>query len=154
MRRFWWNHAKDVAKPAENPLRIMDLSHHHHFTSSYCIRNFLCFRHPAIRASLIQNNVIPIYEATDKSFPSFKKIMALHSHWKKIQTYFTVYSNDTIFILGDGLTRLLLRWYLLLLRWEKSAPLLSCSWIFPGLNQGRGAGRDSNPGLPYSSPAH
>jgi hypothetical protein len=26
---------------------------------------------------------------------------------------------DTIFILGDGLTRLLLRWYLLLLCWEK-----------------------------------
>jgi hypothetical protein len=29
---------------------------------------------------------------------------------------FLVYSIDTIFILGKGLTRLLLRWYLLLLR--------------------------------------
>jgi hypothetical protein len=37
---------------------------------------------------------------------------------------------------------LLLRWYLLLFRWEKSAPLL------PGLKQGRGAGREWNPGLP------
>jgi hypothetical protein len=37
-----------------------------------------------------------------------------------------------LFILGDGLTRLLLRWYLLLLRWEKSAQLLSCSWTFLG----------------------
>jgi hypothetical protein len=45
---------------------------------------------------------------------------------------FPVYIIDTLFILGDGLTLLLLRWYLLLqvLRWEKSAPLLSCSWIF------------------------
>jgi hypothetical protein len=59
---------------------------------------------------------------------------------------FSVYSNDKIFILGDVLTRpllrwyllpmswylQLLRWYLLLLRWEKSAPFLSCSWIFLG----------------------
>jgi hypothetical protein len=44
----------------------------------------------------------------------------------------SVYSIDTIFILGDGLTRLLLRWYLLLLRWEKSAPILFCSRIFLG----------------------
>jgi len=43
---------------------------------------------------------------------------------------FSVYSIDTIFILGDGLTRLLLRWYLLLLRWQKPAQLLSCSWTF------------------------
>jgi hypothetical protein len=35
------------------------------------------------------------------------------------------YSIYIIFILGDGLTRLLLRW-------EKSAPLLSCSWTFLG----------------------
>jgi hypothetical protein len=53
---------------------------------------------------------------------------------------------STVFILGDRLTRLLLRWYLLLLRWEKSAPLL------PGLNQGQGAWRESNPGVPYSNP--
>jgi hypothetical protein len=60
--------------------------------------------------------------------------------------HYSVYSIDTTFILGDGLTRLLrrwfllllpwylllLRWYLLLLRWEKSAQLLSCSWIFLG----------------------
>jgi hypothetical protein len=52
---------------------------------------------------------------------------------------FSVFSIDTIFILGDGLTRLLLRWYLLLLRWyllllgwEKSAQLLSCSMTFLG----------------------
>ncbi len=38
---------------------------------------------------------------------------------------FSVYSIDTIFILGDGLIRLLLRW-------EKSAPILFCSWIFLG----------------------
>jgi hypothetical protein len=31
-----------------------------------------------------------------------------------------------------GLIRLLLRWNLLLLRWEKSAPILFCSWIFLG----------------------
>jgi hypothetical protein len=43
-----------------------------------------------------------------------------------------IYSIDTIFILDDGLTRLLLRWYLLLLRWEKSAPIPFCSWIFLG----------------------
>jgi hypothetical protein len=47
-----------------------------------------------------------------------------------------VYSIDTIFILGDGLTRLLLRWNLLLLRWEKSAPILFCSWIFLGWTKG------------------
>jgi hypothetical protein len=35
-------------------------------------------------------------------------------------TLFIYFVIDTIFILGDGLTRLLLRW-------EKSAPLLSCS---------------------------
>jgi hypothetical protein len=55
----------------------------------------------------------------------------------------SVYSIDTIFILGDGLTRLLLRW-------EKSASFLM---DFPRLIQGRGAVRDSNRGLPYSSPA-
>jgi hypothetical protein len=38
---------------------------------------------------------------------------------------FSVYSIDAIFILGDGLTRLVLRW-------EKSAPLHSCSWTFLG----------------------
>jgi hypothetical protein len=48
----------------------------------------------------------------------------------------SIYSIDTVFILGDGLTRLLLRWYLLLLRWEKSAPLLSCSWTFLGWTKG------------------
>ncbi len=37
--------------------------------------------------------------------------------------WFSIYSMDTIFILGDGLTCLLM-W------WEKSASLLSCSWIF------------------------
>jgi hypothetical protein len=53
--------------------------------------------------------------------------------------YFSVYSIDTIFILGDGLIclllrwyLLLLRWYLLLLRWEKSALIAFCSWIFLG----------------------
>ncbi len=67
---------------------------------------------------------------------------------------FSVYSIVTIFILCDGLTRLMLRWYLLMLRWYllllrwyllllrwyllllrymgKSAPLLSCSWIVLG----------------------
>jgi hypothetical protein len=45
---------------------------------------------------------------------------------------FSVYSIDTIFILGDGLIRLLLRWNLLLLRWEKSAPILFCYWNFLG----------------------
>ncbi len=67
----------------------------------------------------------------------------------------------TIFILGDGLTRLLLRWFLLLLRWEKSAPLLSCSWTFLGCTKGgvpggirtrgcRTAARRTN----HSSPTH
>jgi hypothetical protein len=42
---------------------------------------------------------------------------------------FSVYSIDTVFILGDGLTRLLLRW-------EKSAPLLSCFWTFLGWTKG------------------
>ncbi len=54
--------------------------------------------------------------------------------------YFSVYSIDTIFIRGDGLTRCCCA--------GKNLPL-----DFPGLNQGRDAGRDSNPGLPYSSPA-
>jgi hypothetical protein len=38
---------------------------------------------------------------------------------------FLIFCIDTIFILGDGLIRLLLRW-------EKSAPILFCSWIFLG----------------------
>jgi hypothetical protein len=53
-------------------------------------------------------------------------------------TLFIYFSNflSTVLIqyssLGDGLIRLLLRWNLLLLRWEKSAPILFCSWIFLG----------------------
>ncbi len=41
-----------------------------------------------------------------------------------------------IIILGDGLIRLLLHWNLLLLHWEKSVPILFCSWIFLGWTKG------------------
>jgi hypothetical protein len=44
----------------------------------------------------------------------------------KINIFGSATLTDTIlFILNDELTRLLLRW-------EKAAPLLSCSWIVPG----------------------
>jgi hypothetical protein len=63
-------------------------------------------------------------------------------HWQpKDFIKFSVYSIDTIFILGDGLTRLLLRW-------EKSDPLLFCSWILGG----RGACRVSTE-VPFLLPA-
>jgi hypothetical protein len=47
---------------------------------------------------------------------------------------FSVYIIDTLFILGDGLTGLLLRWYLLLLRWKnlhRSFPAPGLSWAEP-----------------------
>jgi hypothetical protein len=64
---------------------------------------------------------------------------------------FSGYSIDTIFILGDGLIRLLLRWNLLLLRWEKSAPILFCSWIFLGRTKG-GCRAGFEPGTAVQQP--
>jgi hypothetical protein len=66
---------------------------------------------------------------------------------------FSVYSTDTIFILGDGLMP---DTPAASLDAPAAAPGKICSYTFllldfPWLNQGIGAGRDSNPGLPYSS---
>jgi hypothetical protein len=54
-----------------------------------------------------------------------------------------IFGSATLtFILCDGLTRLLMRWYLLLL--HRCFPAPGFSWA-ERLNHGRGAGRDSNP---------
>jgi hypothetical protein len=65
---------------------------------------------------LIYYRVLTVYSTKGKS--------ALQTINKHLQgaLLFVYFVIDTIFILGDGLTSLLLRW-------EKSAPFLSCSWI-------------------------
>jgi hypothetical protein len=45
---------------------------------------------------------------------------------------FSVYSIYTIFILGDGLTHLLLRWETPAAALGKIFPIFFCSWIFFG----------------------
>jgi hypothetical protein len=67
-------------------------------------------------------------------FISLKKTL-LHMVRRALSSC-TPNSIDTIFILGDGLIRLLLHWNPLLLRCEKSAPILLCSWIFLGWTKG------------------